>query len=612
MMAAGKKKTDGRYTDNPCSTRSLRDEAEEHLASSPKSSPDLKGQTPEELIHELQIHQVELETQAEELKKSRLALGESRDQYLDLYEFAPLGYLTLTDKALIAEVNLTGATLLGVERGKLLMTPFRKCVVENNSDRWYQYFMQILKLEGKQVCTLMLKGGNGSMFPARLEGVRLTGCGDVITVRVAIIDITDIRQSEDALRNSEEKYRTLVETTGTGFVILDEQGRVLDANLEYVKLTGHTRLAEIAGRGVIEWTAAYEKEKNAAAVSQCIRDGYVRNFEIDYVNASGTVIPVEINATALRSRDSVQVLTLCRDITERRRTEEAVRESEKRYHTIYHQSPIAIEIYDTIGTLVHVNPACLKLFGIEDILAIKKFSLFDDPNINDEQKEKLHKGETVQYRGPFDFGKVKKSGLYPTSREGIIWLDVLITPLGNRADSVTGFLVQVQDISERKLAEDSLQRVNLKLNVLSQLTRTELTSQIFLLDGYVEMAQSYAAGQDRIIETLQKGEKAIRSLRGTIAYSKDYQDMGVTPPGWQNVKRTMLFGLSHLPISEIQHSIETGDLEVFSDPLLENAYQRLFEYSLAHGDIVIRVRVWLSVSPDVVNLVFEYYGVGIP
>ena len=88
--------------------------------------------------------------------------------------------------------------------------------------------------------------------------------------------------------------------------------------------------------------------------------------------------------------------------------------------------------------------------------------------------------------------------------------------------------------------------------------------------------------------------------------------MGVTPPTWQNVKQTMLFGLSHLPISDIKHSLETDNLEIFADPLLEKAYQRLFENSLAHGDHVSRVRVWHTVTPDGVNLVFEDNGVGIP
>jgi PAS domain-containing protein len=76
-------------------------------------------------------------------------------------------------------------------------------------------------------------------------------------------DITKPDQIQEKLKASEEVYRALVETTGTGYVILDTEGRVLDANPEYVRLTGHRTLEEISGKNVIEWTAGYEKEKNA-------------------------------------------------------------------------------------------------------------------------------------------------------------------------------------------------------------------------------------------------------------------------------------------------------------------------------------------------------------
>jgi PAS domain-containing protein len=119
-MAAGKKKPAKKNTDTPGIERTLRDYAEKQLALTTESSPSLKGQNPEQLVHELGVHQIQLEMQAEQLRVAQLVIEESRDKYFDLYKFAPIGYLTLTDKALITEVNLTGAKLLGVERSKLV------------------------------------------------------------------------------------------------------------------------------------------------------------------------------------------------------------------------------------------------------------------------------------------------------------------------------------------------------------------------------------------------------------------------------------------------------------------------------------------------------------
>ena len=221
-MTGKKKETiEGKSPHGSVSTSSLHDAAEKKLAMSPSVRPSMKGQTDEELIHELQVHQIELEMQAEELRGAQLALVESRDQYLDLFEFAPLGYLTLTDTALISRSNLTAAVLLGVERNKLINARFRKCIVPEHLHTWDQYFKNLLQSEDKLTVTLILKRGEGATFPARLESICLTGSREK-SIRVAISDISDIRKVEKDLRTSDERFRLALRNAPVSVAVQDK------------------------------------------------------------------------------------------------------------------------------------------------------------------------------------------------------------------------------------------------------------------------------------------------------------------------------------------------------------------------------------------------------
>ncbi len=128
-------------------------------------------------------------------------------------------------------------------------------------------------------------------------------------------------RTEEALRESEQKYRALVETTNTGYLIVDLQGKVLDANAEYARLSGHCSVEEVLGRSVIEWTAPHDRERNAEEVKKCSQKGFVRGLEIDYVDKNGKITPIEISATVIQTEAGPRILSLCRDITERKQAE---------------------------------------------------------------------------------------------------------------------------------------------------------------------------------------------------------------------------------------------------------------------------------------------------
>ena len=141
------------------------------------------------------------------------------------------------------------------------------------------------------------------------------------------LEMQERRRTEEALQASNEVYRTLVDTTGTGYHILDGKGRILDANPVYIQLTGHRTLGEIQGRCVTEWTAPHDLERNAREVEECLDRGYVRNLEIDYIDGAGRITPIEINATVVTADGRTRILGLSRDISARKTADNALRQA---------------------------------------------------------------------------------------------------------------------------------------------------------------------------------------------------------------------------------------------------------------------------------------------
>jgi len=171
----------------------LRQLAEAQLTSAPK----LKLRSTEELLHELQIHQIELEMQNDELRRTQLALEESRDRYVGFYDFSPVGYLTLSREGLIAEINLTGATMQGDDRSKLLQRRFAGLVAPEDSDRWHLYFKAVLQQDSKQMCELCIMRVDGTRLHVQLDALRLKIDGNALVARVVLADITERNKAEE-------------------------------------------------------------------------------------------------------------------------------------------------------------------------------------------------------------------------------------------------------------------------------------------------------------------------------------------------------------------------------------------------------------------------------
>jgi len=162
-----------------------------------------------QLVHELRVQQVELEMQNKGLRRTQQELGASRTRYFDLYDLAPVGYLTLSEQGLIQENNLATAALLGVEQNDLLDKPLTSFILPEDQDVYYLRRQQVLGTCELQAWEMRMLRTDGSTFWARLQAVSPYNSECWIT----LIDITRRRQMEDLLRKREDRYRLVVSSS---------------------------------------------------------------------------------------------------------------------------------------------------------------------------------------------------------------------------------------------------------------------------------------------------------------------------------------------------------------------------------------------------------------
>ena len=296
------------------------------------------------LIHDLQVHQIELELQNEELKKSQIELAEYTKKYSDLYNFAPVGYFTFDEKGMIIDVNQTGASLLGVPKNNLINLSFIPYITPDNRQVFYQHTKKAIETGKEEICELqLLKKDSNEFFGQLVTMVVENDQGNSKILRSNLIDITERKQAERKLKvtliNLEELVeertkelllaldynRNLIETSLDPLVTIGRDGRITDVNKATEKVTGYPR-EELLGTDFADYfTSPGDAEEG---YQQVFQEGMVRDYPLEIINKDGTITPVLYNASVYKDGFGkvVGVFAAARDITEIKKAEEELRE----------------------------------------------------------------------------------------------------------------------------------------------------------------------------------------------------------------------------------------------------------------------------------------------
>lgn len=348
----------------------LRRRAESALTKTAGTSPNLPVSCPadvRELVHSLEVHQIELKLQNEELQRAHLEVEKSRDRYVELYDLAPVGYVTLNREGCITEANLTAARLLGMNRRDLIGQYFSRSLDKQDSDDFSLYFRTLLESKDKLAHNLQLIRTDGTVISIQLDGIGVQDDnGEVSQVRIVATDITERKKADRELNIMEAVIKTSI--TGIGFAHPD--GNVFYVNDAFARIWGLRKPADAIGLHASE--LAGDAEAFSAVFAEFREVGHYSG-ELKAKRQDGRTFDVELSASTVfdDAGNALVFMASFIDISDRKKAEQDLRFSAERlreHARMLEEAPILVKDMD--DRIVYWNEGTARLYGFTKSQAV--------------------------------------------------------------------------------------------------------------------------------------------------------------------------------------------------------------------------------------------------
>ena len=199
----------------------------------------------------------------------------------------------------------------------------------------------------------------------------------------------------------------------------------------------------------------------------------------------------------------------------------------------------------------------------------------------------------------------------PQGRTAILWAKA--SPLYDKSGRFIGAIETIRDITDRKHEETKLRHVNTQLNLLSSITRHDILNQLMVLKGYLELSQDTLDDPETVAGFLRKGKDAALAIEDLILFTRQYHDLGVKKPEWQDVETSIARAKANLPLEGIEIGTPGSHYEVCADPLFDRVFYNLIDNALRYGGSgMTGIRFFLQESDNGLTIVCEDDGAGVP
>ena len=349
----------------------LRQQAETKAGQLIDLPPEHLGlQETRQLVHELQVHQIELAAQNDELQSIQLELQDSRDRFIALYDYAPVGYISLSEKGLIIHTNLTMSSLLSVSRGLLAKQPLSRFILNEDQDIYYQHCEQLLKTGTAKTSELRMIRPDGSTFWALLQTAldeekktifsgqqmpveSLLDLFDPKEEHLILASVVDITERKN-LETEAHRLASIVKSSSDAILSKSMDGLVQSWNSSAERLFGF-RAEEIIGQPVAKIIPSELLDEESEIVDKLKQDELFTNYETKRRKKNGQLIDVSLTISPVHDNNGkiIGASTIIRDISSRKEAEAR----QTLLMTALEQSSESIVITNAEGTIEYVNPA---------------------------------------------------------------------------------------------------------------------------------------------------------------------------------------------------------------------------------------------------------------
>lgn len=413
-----------------------------------------------------------------ELRRAQAELHSSRARYFDLYEFAPVGYVTVSGTGLILESNVAAASLLDLPRNEMINAPISRMIHKDDQDIYHLMHKRLIGTDAPQTCDLRMAKSDGTIFWAHLAATTMRDENGSTGCRVVLSDITGQKQVEESLRESELRLRAIIENEPECIKIVNAEGRLLQMNPTGLAMIEADSIEQVQGCRILD-VIAPEYRAAFADLHRRVIAGESIQMEFEVQGLRGGRRWLETHAVPMLEKGQTVHLAVTRDITARKRAEEKILQ----LSMAVEQSPVLIIITNRNGAIEYVNPKFCAVTGYtrEEVMGRNPRILKSGDKSPEEYRElwtTINAGK--EWQG--EFHNKKKSG-------ELYWESACISPIRNESGRIAHFLAVKEDITERKQAEKELQEKNAEIKRFTNTVSHDLKSPLVTIKtflGYLE------------------------------------------------------------------------------------------------------------------------------